>query len=142
MKKYLVLLGLFIMSLVLISCGITGNVPASQNCPQYSCKLTTTEAKFETKVKDDSGSGCLTDCSADVWVKNLENQPAFAELIADCHTVNNNQQYSSGVTWMQPQGENTFQIKVDAGSLEDWKCENFRIKSGQIAGCEIYTITQ
>ena len=138
-QKIHLIISLILSIFVVSACG-TGNVVYDPNCPQYGCKLTTTEAKFESKVKDDSGSGCLTDCNADVWVKNIENQPAFAQIIADCHTVSKSTQYSSEMYWMQPQEEHTFQIKVDAGSLEDWKCENFKIKSGQITGCEAYQI--
>jgi len=124
---------------LIVGCDKTGK-GYEGNCPQYGCRLTTKEANFESKVLDDSGNGCLTDCNADIYVKNIENQPGRVYIKADCYTVNQRATYSSETYWMQPQEEHTFKIKVDTGMTENWKCENFEIHSEQISDCEIYQI--
>ncbi len=130
MKKTYI--GILVLSAILLSgCGnITGNVPLNQ------CELVTQQAQFESKIKDDKGIGCITDCQANVWVKNIENQPNRISVTADCTTVNGIKQISSGDYWIQPQGEHTFNIKVPVGIAENWKCENFQIHSDKIYGCK------
>lgn len=138
--KTTIFAGLIFSLLVMSACtkGAEGFATAT-NCQQYGCRLTLGEAKFDSKVEDDNG-GCVFDCSADVYVKNLENQPALAKVTATCRTLNKVGEYSSEEFWLQPQGSHTFKINVDAGIDEDWKCENFAIHSSQIAGCEMYKI--
>lgn len=138
MKKIIVFC-LILSILVISGCdgGITGDVPAI-DCPQYGCRLTTKEASLESKVLDNSGNGCLTDCNADIYVKNLENQPVRAVVKADCNTVNKRAIYSSETYWLQPKGDHKFNIKVDAGLTENWKCENFVIHSEKISDCQTY----
>ena len=69
MKKNKLLMVLVILSIFVSGCGnaITGGA----TCPSYECKLTTTSAKTESKILDDKGSGCLTDCSANIKIKNV-----------------------------------------------------------------------
>src|SRR3989344_4287468 len=103
MKKqniYLIL-SLILSIFVINACG-TGNVVYDKNCPQYGCKLTLGEAKFDSKVTDDNG-GCVFDCSADVYVKNIENQPTLVKVTATCKTLNKEGVYSSEEFWLQPQ---------------------------------------
>src|SRR3989344_8196463 len=137
MKKIIFLVGLALMMLFVSGCsqGAGGYATASP----CGCKLTLGEAKFESKIKDDHG-GCIADCSADIHVKNIENQPTLAYVTATCKTVNKEGVYQSEKYWMQPNSDHNFEIKVDAGIGEDWKCSNFAVYSSQIAGCEAYSI--
>ncbi len=131
--KYIIIT---LILIVTIGC-VTSPTGEVTSCPGVECRLTMVDATFDSKVTDDNGKGCLTDCNADVYVKNLEQQPTKVKVMADCYTVNKRNRYSSETYWMQPGEEHTFKIKVDAGMTEDWKCENFGIFSEKIYGCEL-----
>ena len=127
-----------VLSMFIISACGTGNVVANPNCPQYGCQMVMSDAKTEFKVTDDNGISSLTDCCADVHVKNLEDQPALVSVTADCSTLSKTSTYSSDSYWMQPQSEHDFEIKVDAGWTENWKCQNFQVHSSKVQTCGLY----
>lgn len=144
MKKIKLVYGAISLLMLMLIAGCNdGGIGAATGvtCPKYDCRLTTTEARFEPEVIDDAGMGCVTDCHADVKVKNIESQPVKARVVARCRTVNKDAQYSSETYWMQPQEEHTFKIKVDAGLTENWRCDDFKVHSEQITACETYEVS-
>ncbi len=132
MKTKVTLLIGFLVALVVLT-GCTES-PTGGAVKDY--QLTTITASTEMKVIDDSGKGCLTDCEADVKVKNLEKQPVLVKVTAECYTVKERKTYSSEEYWMQPESDHTFKIKPKVGLIEDWKCENFRKTASKIYGCQ------
>lgn len=144
MKKIKLVYGILLIAIIAISgcevkSGPTGNVPTT--CPTYKCVLTSDVASFESKILDDKGNGCLTDCVADIRVKNLENQPTGVSVSANCNTINKQGTYTSKTFWMQPNSEHDFRIKVDAGLTENWRCENFVVNSDKISACQLQAIS-
>ena len=138
MNKILILLVMLVLSLVITGCinTPTGGV----TCPQIGCRLTATNANFQSEVKDADGNGCLTDCAADIWVKNVENQPTRVKVTADCWTTKEKYKTESETFWLQPGQEHTFHINLKVGLTENWKCDNFAISSDKINSCEAYII--
>lgn len=136
MKK--IIFCFLVLLLALVSACSGNNSTGNVVCLQYGCRMTMSDAKTEGKVTDDGGISSLTDCCADVHLKNLEAQPALVSVTADCSTLNKKGTYSSDSYWMQPQSEHDFEIKVDAGWTENWKCENFQAHSSKVQTCELY----
>jgi hypothetical protein len=133
MRKGYFYVMLLVVAILIAGCenGLTANVV----CPQYECVNTLAPASIEMKVTDDHGTGCLLDCSANVKVKNLENQPSQVRVMADCHTMDKKFSARSEQTWMQPGEEKKLNLPIQASISEDWQCENFRVESGQVQSC-------
>ena len=122
-----------LLILVVIIAGCVNNPTGGVVCPQIGCRLATTDANFQSEVRDNEGNGCLTDCAADIWVKNVENQPTRVKVSADCWTTEQKYKAESETFWLQPSQEHNFNINLKVGLTENWKCDNFAIHSDKIS---------